>query len=161
MRIFLIGFFFFFFCLHHMASRILIPWPGIKPAPPAVELQGFNTLDQQGSPYSRIFPFYHKLAFFQRWLHEVFCLFNIFLNNHKKLISLVSEHCKIFVLICFLCSPFLRQFVLPATECLYGSDYSLMGVECRKEQGESSALLQGPCWQCGLHRCGQHRNQSK
>ena len=159
MRIFFIVV--FFFCLHHMACRILVPWPGIKPAPPAVELQGFNTLDQQGSPYSRVFPFYHKLAFFQRWLHEVFCLFNIFLNNHKKFISLVSEHCKIFVLICFLCSPFLRQFVLPATECLYGSDCSLVGVECRKEQGESSALLQGPCWQCGLHRCGQHRSQSK
>lgn len=26
-----------------------------------------------------------------------------------------------------------RQLFLPTTECLYGSDYSLMGVECRKK----------------------------
>lgn len=100
-----------------------------------------------------------------------FTFLTSFSTTTKKLISLVSEHCKkeffflehckIFVLICFLCSPFLRQFVLSTTECLYGSDYSLMGVECGKEQGEGSALLQGSCWQCGFHSCGQHRNQSK
>ena len=30
------------FGLHHEACRILLPWPGIEPAPPAVEAQSLN-----------------------------------------------------------------------------------------------------------------------
>ena len=34
--------FFFFFLPHHAVCRILVPWPGIKPAPPAVEARSLN-----------------------------------------------------------------------------------------------------------------------
>ena len=45
-----------------------------------------------------------------------------------------------------------RQFVLLTTDGLDGPDCSLMGVECREEQSESSALLPRACWECGRHR---------
>ena len=32
----------FFFWPHCVARRILVPWPGIKPVPPAVEVQSLN-----------------------------------------------------------------------------------------------------------------------
>ena len=35
-------FFFVFFWLHRVACGILVPQPGIKPAPPAVEAQSLN-----------------------------------------------------------------------------------------------------------------------
>ena len=35
-------FFFFFFLPHHLVCEILIPWPGIKPRPSAVEAQSPN-----------------------------------------------------------------------------------------------------------------------
>ena len=38
---------FFFFWLCHAACGILVPWPGMKPRPPAVEVWSFN----QGSPW--------------------------------------------------------------------------------------------------------------
>ena len=34
--------FFFFFWPHLAACKILVPWPGIKPVPPAVETQNHN-----------------------------------------------------------------------------------------------------------------------
>ena len=37
-----------FFWLHHMVYRILVPWPGMEPAPPAVE---GGVLTSQGSPW--------------------------------------------------------------------------------------------------------------
>ena len=36
------NFFTLIFWLHHMACRILVPQPGIKPAPPALEMQSLN-----------------------------------------------------------------------------------------------------------------------
>ena len=41
---------FFFFGLHCMACGILVPKPGIKPMPPALEAWSFKLLDHQGSP---------------------------------------------------------------------------------------------------------------
>ena len=35
-----ISWFVFFFLLHRVACEILVPWPGIKPAPPALEAWG-------------------------------------------------------------------------------------------------------------------------
>ena len=54
---------------HHIASRILVPWPGIEPTPPAVEVQNLNhwttrqisMLSCLKLPYSHYFL---KLAFF-------------------------------------------------------------------------------------------------
>ena len=34
--------FFFSFWSHHMACGILVPWPGIEPTPPAVEVQSLH-----------------------------------------------------------------------------------------------------------------------
>ena len=39
-----------FFWLCPPACEILVPWPGIKPMPPAVELRSLKPLDSQGSP---------------------------------------------------------------------------------------------------------------
>ena len=38
------------FFLHHTACGILVPWPGIKPVPPAVEAQSANHWTAKGSP---------------------------------------------------------------------------------------------------------------
>ena len=35
----------------HVACGILVPWPGIKPMPPAVEVQSPKPLDHQGIPW--------------------------------------------------------------------------------------------------------------
>ena len=43
--------YFIFFWLHHVAWRILVPQPGIKPMPLAVEVES-SPLDCQGSPWS-------------------------------------------------------------------------------------------------------------
>ena len=43
--------YFIFFWLHHVACRILVPQPGIKPMPLAVEVES-SPLDCQGSPWS-------------------------------------------------------------------------------------------------------------
>ena len=45
-------FFFFFFWPYSAACRILVPWPGIEPVPPAMEAQSLKPLDHQGSPAS-------------------------------------------------------------------------------------------------------------
>ena len=34
--------FFFFFWLHHSVCGVLVPWPGIEPTPPEVEVQNLN-----------------------------------------------------------------------------------------------------------------------
>ena len=41
---------FFFFWLHHKTCGILVPPPGIKPAPPALEGQSFNHWTARESP---------------------------------------------------------------------------------------------------------------
>ena len=49
-------FFFFFFWRHHIACGILVPQPGIEPAPPALEAQSLNhwtTREVPPSAYSQ------------------------------------------------------------------------------------------------------------
>ena len=43
------------FWLCHMACRILVPWPGFEPMPPAVEVQSLNHWTPQGSPQTSLF----------------------------------------------------------------------------------------------------------
>ena len=45
-------FFFFFFFFGHMACRILVPRPGIKPLPPALEAQSLNHWTAREVPYT-------------------------------------------------------------------------------------------------------------
>ena len=52
---------FLIFWSHHMACRILVPWPGIEPMPPVLEAQSLNNWT------TREVPLYHsegKVSFF-------------------------------------------------------------------------------------------------
>ena len=52
--------FFFIFLPHHTACRILVPWSGIKPVPPVVQVRSLNHA-LQGSPFF-IFWWYFLLS---------------------------------------------------------------------------------------------------
>ena len=72
---------------HHVACRILVPWPGIEPVPPAVETQSLYHC--QGSPRILIFhnSCFHllKLAFFGLCIgHAALCFGGLFLSSVFK-----------------------------------------------------------------------------
>ena len=47
--------FFFFFLFGCMACRLLVPWPGIKPAPSAADTQSFNHWTAKEVPIHSVF----------------------------------------------------------------------------------------------------------
>ena len=59
-------FFFKFFCLYHAACRILVPQPGIKPVPHALEVQSLPWTTREASTISvkSFFPLFGHLGIY-------------------------------------------------------------------------------------------------
>ena len=62
-------YFIFFFWPHHAACGILVPWPGIKPMPPAVEVRSLNHWTTWEVPL--MIQFYISGFLFLFFLHSV------------------------------------------------------------------------------------------
>ena len=65
--------FFFFFCLRPAACRILVPQPGIKPMPPAMEAQSLNHWTTRDVPNMAYFKYLDHRLFTSKF-HR-YCIF--------------------------------------------------------------------------------------
>ena len=79
--IYLTSFFFFFFWSYHVACKILVPWPGIEPMPPALEAQSLNHWTAR-----EVLPFFFWSIFSEK------SYYNAFLFSKNKLYLEVSEN---------------------------------------------------------------------